>query len=415
MGTPGEQLTRSLLNILSFSTAIGVFLIFLISYFIYEDGVYASLCMGAFLFFGLIPVLHHFDQAKLAKFHFAVIIPIWVFTKIIVVGGYFSQSLIITVCITMVYLLFKNSPKLRTLFILYAIALYIVPTLYVNFGLPISGLREHPVDEILIFLLCLGWIFAIFLIHEDEAGKYIETLELKNKALEKKTAELERFTYIASHDLKLPIRNIISFLNLIRREIDRSNYESLPEYLEFAETGAYQLNELVEGVLEFTQIDKAESQNYKLVDLNKALQKVLLNLQPEITEKQANIYFETLPHIKCNEHDFVIIFQNLLQNGLKYNRSLNPTVKISFSSNNNWDTIAFTDNGIGIKKEYYNQIFEMFKRLHNYKDYPGTGIGLGLCKKLIEKYKGQIGIDSEPGKYSTFSIMLPKLRAEVNA
>ena len=399
-----------LLNTISFLTSFGALSIFLMARFLTIDYVYMKVSLGVSITYFFMVVLHHFHKIRWAKLYFSTIAPFWYLLAILFIGGHFGQSIATAATVVITYLLFKEEIVLRNSLILLNIVYFVLPTLYINFYPPLMGVRDYPIDEIIVFLLCLGWISIVFSIYEGKTDQFIRSLKEKNAILEQKTAELERFTYIASHDLKSPIRNIVSFLSLMKRDLNAGNHENLEEYVDFAETGAYQMNELIVGILEFTKVDQHHDTKVEQIDFNKSMEKVLLNLQQDIEQKNAEIIIDPLPSYLCREHDFVIVFQNIIQNGLKYNENPIPKVHISYEENSTQHIIHIEDNGIGIKEEYYERIFEFFRRLHTTQEYPGTGIGLGLCKKITEKYGGYIDVVSEEGKYSIFTISLPKLQ-----
>lgn len=406
-----ENEITGLLNVLSLITSLCAAFACFFTLVCLEDAVYTSLCAGLAIGYAFIIVLNHYHYVTAAKIYFSAIVPLWYVVVTILIGGFFSQSIISGTTIAIIVLLINKDNSLRTRLIVYNIALFLFTTLYVASYEPIFGIREYPLDEFFVFLICLIWTSFIFSVHEFKNKKHIESLELKQKELEQKTTEMERFTYIASHDLKSPLRNISSFLKLTRIEIAKGRYDRVGEFLDFAETGAAQMNELIEGVLEIAKLEDNASNNYALVDLNNTLRKVVANLRHEIDHCNAVISTAYLPKFYCNEAHLLVVFQNLIQNSLKYNTSAVPKVTITCDKRENHHSIHFTDNGIGIAKEHYHQIFEFFKRLHNKDKYQGTGLGLGLCKKIIEQYGGEIAIDSELGKYATFSIHLPKVKS----
>ncbi len=413
-----DKLTSSL-NILSVLTAFGSFSIFFFTFFLTDDYVYMAVTLGVTITYLLLPIFHHFHLIRFAKIYFAVVIPFWYVITMLTIGGVFSQSIAAAATIMITFLMFRKEDFLRNIFIVYNLLLYIIPTLYITMYQPVFGVRNYPVDEIVVFLLCMGWMSIVFLFYEQETQSQIGSLEQANKDLKQQSIELERFAYIASHDLKSPLRNINSFLNLIKRKIKQEDYQDLPEYIEYAETGALQMSELIKAVLEITTIDQDHGITSRSnVDLNACLKKVLLNLNNEIEEKQVIIEQDDLPNYFCNETHLLLILQNIIQNGIKYNNSSPPRIKIRSRIENKNLIIEIEDNGIGIEKEFHDQIFVFFKRLHTTNEYIGTGLGLGLVKKLVDRYNGKISVSSILGKQTIFRIQLPvhKLSAvEVNA
>ncbi|MGB0982491.1 MAG: sensor histidine kinase [Saprospiraceae bacterium] len=249
----------------------------------------------------------------------------------------------------------------------------------------------------------LGVFFTFLTFQYDkENKKYTEQLDQSNK-------ELEKFAYIASHDMKEPLRNIISFSQLLKKRSKGRLKENENEYLEIVLNNAHQLHALVENVLEFSRSSKDAGKNLKQVDLNEIIKEVNFNLKTILIEKNAQIIYSDLPQIEVAEIQMVQLFQNLIENGIKYNKSDRPVVNVSMTSNEDKRYIFdITDNGIGIDAEYHNQIFEMFKRLHTRKEYEGTGIGLALCKKIAQQYGGDLIVKKSSNEGTTFRLMFPK-------
>lgn len=287
--------------------------------------------------------------------------------------------------------------------------------------------RQRTSNYILLALLLLGGAGGYILYQklqqrkannlflEKEVQRRTEQLQLSNhdlilanKKLEQSNAELERFAYIASHDLKSPLRNIISFMNLIERKLRNTEDNDIKKYLQFVTENAQQMNILIQDVLEFSQIDNDSLQSrVEKVDLNDTLMLAVQNLQEELVNGNASIVTEKLPAINGNSVHLLQLFQNVIGNGIKYNNSSNPNVKISHNIINDHIILSIEDNGIGISPQYHEQIFEMFKRLHTRDEYKGTGIGLAICKKIIHNLGGKIWLNSEEGKGTVFYISLP--------
>jgi signal transduction histidine kinase len=235
-----------------------------------------------------------------------------------------------------------------------------------------------------------------------------DDLLLANRKLEQSNAELERFAYIASHDLKSPLRNIISFMNLIERKLRHSEDKDIKKYLQFVTENAQQMNVLIQDVLEFSRIDTdAQHSRMEKVDLNDTLMLAVQNLHETLVEGNGEVVTEKLPAIRGNSVHLLQLFQNVIGNGLKYNNSTHPTVKITHKILEHHIILSIEDNGIGIAPQYHEQIFEMFKRLHTKDEYKGTGIGLAICKKIVHNLGGKMWLNSEVGKGTNFYISLP--------
>ena len=257
----------------------------------------------------------------------------------------------------------------------------------------------------LIFSVATSIILVRKVLKENQ--KFNQVVSDQNEDLAQKNKQLEKFTYIASHDLKTPIRNITSFSRLIELDIERKQYYRLPEHLEFIKSSALQMAALVEDILQISTIEYADNEVRAENDLNEIAHHVSRALFSEFEAQNPQIIIADLPAYFCNASEMYLVFQNLIQNGLKYNRAQKPEVKVWSEQQNGHLLIHVRDNGIGIESEYHEQVFEFFKRLHPSSDYEGTGLGLGLCRRIIESYDGRIRLQSNLGDGSTFTIELP--------
>ncbi|MCF7920833.1 MAG: PocR ligand-binding domain-containing protein [Candidatus Cloacimonetes bacterium] len=237
----------------------------------------------------------------------------------------------------------------------------------------------------------------------DEARLKTEKL---NDDLQKTNKELEMFAYVASHDLQEPLRKIASFTELLEKRYSENLDERGLKYMHYITEGAKRMQQLITDLLQFSRVG-TRGRSFTEVDMNKVLRAVQENLALTIQEKKARIEYSDLPVIKADEMQMIQVFQNLIDNAIKFCPQT-PLVKITAESRgNNW-LFKVSDNGIGIEKEYTEKIFIIFQRLHDREEYKGTGIGLAVCKKIIERHKGRIWFDSEPGKGTVFSFTINK-------
>lgn len=403
---PEENALIRLYNQMSFISAIVTFGVLVSAFLLAYDAFYYIIVTASFSIYFFILILNHFKYIYSARFILAWSTPIWVYITHLILGGYFSQSLIICASASVTYISFVKRPKLRRAILTGVISIYTLVVIYVEMNGPFLGKREYPYDELAAFFAAGVWMAAVVRTYNKEREKLIDNLKTKNVKLEQTTEELERFTYIASHDLKSPLRTINSFIGLIERDIKRENFTALPERMQFVKSGAQQMNTLVEDILEISTLNNPDAKKKTKVDLNKVLEKVQANLTDDINSRNAIVKADILPSFYCDEAEFLLLFQNMIQNGIKYNESETPTIDISTQKSNNQLFISFKDNGIGIDDEYHDQIFQFFKRLHTSDKYQGTGLGLGLCKKIVNSYGGDIEVDSITGKGSTFRIKL---------
>lgn len=220
--------------------------------------------------------------------------------------------------------------------------------------------------------------------------------------------ELERFAYVASHDLQEPLRMIVNFTALLDEEYKDQFEGQAAEYMEFVISAARRMQNLISDLLEYSRIGHQET-GLSDVDCQESMGLILENLEEAIHESGAQIIFENLPVIRANPVRFSRLMQNIIGNGLKY-KAPDRTPEIHIVAQERADEWLFsvTDNGIGIKEEYLEQIFVIFKRLHGKNEYSGTGIGLAVCRRIAESFGGRIWAESTPGQGSTFHFTVPK-------
>jgi PAS domain S-box-containing protein len=248
-----------------------------------------------------------------------------------------------------------------------------------------------------------------------EDKKYEKTLEELNaeladkaKELSHSNEELERFAYVASHDLQEPLRMVTSFLQLLEKRYNDLLDDKGRQYIHFAVDGASRMKEVLVDLLEYSRIGR-ENEKVKEVDLNEVLARVLRNLKESLEAKPgAKIEIDDLPTISGNKTEMIQLFQNLLSNALKYQSKKPPAIAVLNRSTDTDYVIGVQDNGIGIDKLYYDKIFIIFQRLHSGKSFSGTGIGLAICKKIVDNLEGKIWVESSLGLGSIFWIKLPK-------
>jgi PAS domain S-box-containing protein len=270
----------------------------------------------------------------------------------------------------------------------------------------------------------LFWELADISPIKNEEGIVTHFLEIKKDITEKKKAEemlrqyaselkksnieLENFAFLASHDLQEPLRMINNFLNLLEKKIAVHLDDTSKQYIHYAKDGAARMKTLINDLLIYSRVG-SNTENQVDLSLNEILRYITQQLlKTEIDTKNARVKLHTLPIIYANKTLITELFLNLITNALKYNTRKKPAIEVGCIADPN-DYIFFVkDNGIGISPEYFDTIFLMFKRLHGKEQYSGTGIGLALCKKVVELYHGKIWVESVPGKGSSFYCLFPK-------
>jgi PAS domain S-box-containing protein len=240
-----------------------------------------------------------------------------------------------------------------------------------------------------------------------ELIKAEENLKVLNEQLTTSNKELEQFAYIASHDLQEPLRMVSSFMQLLNKKYKPQLDETAKQYIDFAVDGAERMKALIIDLLSFSRIG-IEKQINDTVNLNIIIDEVKLNLAASITESNAKIKAGTFPVIQANKIQMLQLFQNLISNAIKYRSERTPEIEIGYNEESTHYIFYVKDNGIGIDSNYFDKIFIIFQRLHNKTAYPGTGVGLSICKKIVEKHGGKFTVESEPGAGSIFNFSIPK-------
>jgi signal transduction histidine kinase len=244
-------------------------------------------------------------------------------------------------------------------------------------------------------------------------GKLMENIH----TLENANAELARFAYVASHDLQEPLRKIQTYGNLLESRYRNALDAEGQQYIERMQKGSQRLQKLIKDILTYSRFTDSNI-SFTKTNLNVLIEEILIDLEFKIKESHAVIHVDELPELVVNPGQMSQLFQNIISNAIKFSRKDIPpeiTITSEITSNigmeaingNTYCTISIHDNGIGFDESYLEQIFTLFKRLHDSNEYEGTGIGLAICKKIVEQHKGFITASSKPGEGSTFLISLP--------
>ncbi|MFW5799618.1 MAG: PAS domain-containing sensor histidine kinase, partial [Spirochaetota bacterium] len=251
----------------------------------------------------------------------------------------------------------------------------------------------------------------IIIVFADISKKKQDEKKLKelNKKLINSNKELSQFAYIASHDLKEPLRVISGFAEILSETYANSLDEEALLYLHNIEDGVSRMDNLINDLLEYSRVQSKE-RKFKLSDFKHIINNVMNTLSLNLKERNAKInYDNNLPKLKVDPIQIESVFLNLINNAVKFvDNDKKPEIKISAKEEKEHWLFSVADNGIGIEKQYAEKIFIAFKRLHTRDEYEGTGIGLAICKKIIEKHKGNIWVESTPGKGSIFYFSIPK-------
>jgi len=241
------------------------------------------------------------------------------------------------------------------------------------------------------------------------------TAELAERAkdLARSNGELQQFAYVASHDLQEPLRMVASFTQLLAKRYSDKLDDDAREFINYAVDGAKRMQTLISDLLSYSRVG-TQGKAFELVHCDAVLDRVLKSLQLAIEDTGAVITREPLPAVAGDSIQLTQLFQNLLTNAIKFHGKKPPLVQISTENNGSMWKIAVRDNGIGISPEHADRIFVIFQRLHTKTEYPGTGIGLAICKKIVERHGGRIWVEASPGGGSTFFFTIPVAQNKQN-
>ena len=221
--------------------------------------------------------------------------------------------------------------------------------------------------------------------------------------------ELEQFAYVASHDLQEPLRMVSSYVQLIARRYRDKLDKDAEEFIDFAVDGATRMKILINDLLEFSRIS-SRAKPFDTIDLDDCMKEILKNLEFKIEETNALISYDRLPKIIGDRIQIQRVFSNLILNGIKFQNPNNiPKIHISVTEENNHFKFGVHDNGIGIDPQFFNKLFIIFQRLHGKDEYGGTGIGLAICKRIIDRHNGKIWVESKLNEGANFYFLIPKV------
>jgi signal transduction histidine kinase len=372
-----------------------------------------TILLPIFLFFIGELLLSYYRLHSAARYAANIILPLLLTMVLLLYGPSVGAGYTLFVFITTA-IIFHQKWAVRIALIVFIILLFTGSSIALLSISPPLADRVDPLDSIITFIgtslavsLMITYFFHENQKYEEEQALLMKSLKSSNAALQKANIELERFAYIASHDLKTPIRNISSFLGLAERDLEKGKYDDLNTYFRFARAGARQMNTLVEDILDFSRLNNSDAQSTEATDLNRLLTDCTEQLRGTYGDK-FEVKLQHLPTLKTSPNLLSILCMNLLDNAIKYNATGHPVIEVSANALPAKWVIAFKDNGIGIPAEFQEKVFDMFQRLHTPDQYSGTGIGLAMCRKVAERLGGTITLQSQPGEGSTFLVTLPR-------
>ncbi|MGH7969274.1 MAG: sensor histidine kinase, partial [Limisphaerales bacterium] len=234
-----------------------------------------------------------------------------------------------------------------------------------------------------------------------------ESLQQTAQELERSNSDLEQFAYVASHDLQEPLRAVAGYVRLLQLRFPDGLDPKALEYIAGAADGAARMERLINDLLTFSRLG-TQPPVLAEADLNLLFRDAVRNLQASIRAAQAIVTCEPLPTLRVDATQMVQLFQNLLGNAVKFRSERPPRIHVAGRADSDRWVILVRDNGIGIEAKYYERIFQIFQRLHTRRHYAGTGIGLAICKKIVERHAGSIWVESQPGQGSSFFFSIPQ-------
>ncbi len=357
--------------------------------------------------------LSYFRRHKLARLVSLVLFPTAIAIHVVILGGNFGEANIFAALGFAAFIIFGGQRWLQFGSVVYIVLLFSLSKYLSIANLDPEAIVTNPYDEIITFpaiLIALGFVILLYqremARYEEEQHRLFDELAAKNRELLQINGELEEFTYIASHDLKTPLRSIGNFLGLMELNIKRKRFDELGNNLHIARQGVSQMYALVNDILEYKKMSQ-QDRSLEVVDLPAVFRQVVAALAARIEEKQARVSSDPLPSLLGNAHEIFVLFLNLIENGLKYNQSEQPSVHVSSCISESGLFLTFQDNGIGINPAYHELIFRFFSRLYPSDQYEGTGIGLGLCKKIMHNYQGEIRVESGEGAGASLILSFP--------
>jgi light-regulated signal transduction histidine kinase (bacteriophytochrome) len=244
---------------------------------------------------------------------------------------------------------------------------------------------------------------------EVELALTNQKLQSQAQELKRSNEDLEQFAAIISHDLKAPVRNVSGFMTILMRKYGDKLDADAMSFVELSKNSSERMAKQIDDLLSYSKLGR-DLPATNTVDVNEMIKTIRMELGEKISEKNATVVVESQLPALYDIHSSMIhhVFQNLIANGIKFNTNENPRIAISYTDHSTHHIFHIRDNGIGISEEYKQKVFQMFKRLHTEQEYEGTGIGLAVCKKIVDFYGGDIWMESQVGQGTSFYFSLPK-------
>ncbi len=359
------------------------------------------ICVGILMF-------HYYKKYEIPLFVACLLYPAYIVFVMIYHEPTYAESGVFILNILFSMIVFQGQKKMIYLTTTYNIVLCTLSFYYLQ---SISGnkfIDHNPYDNIIINFALAIITFLMVLLYQREISKISDQRKGLISRLEEKNKELESFAYVTSHDLKEPVRTIGSFAGLLRKKVENNQIgKENKQLIAEIEHSAHNLSHLIDSILEYSKLDSDQTE-ILTVDLNDVINNFKSSHKILLEETKATIQYNELPQVNGNKILLSLLFQNLIENGIKFNTSDQPKIKIDSTEKENHFEVIIADNGIGIDEKFKDLIFEPFKRLKSRNHFKGSGLGLSVCKKIVESHNGHIWLNSTPGEGSTFHITLEK-------
>lgn len=269
-----------------------------------------------------------------------------------------------------------------------------------------SGISLFAFAIIVLFTAVIWWNAKLLFWAEEERLQAMEKLKRTTMDLERSNTELQQFAYVASHDLTEPLRMVVSYLELLNSRAEEKLGEEEREFIGYASDGARRMQLLIQDLLAYARVD-TRGRPLEPTDCERVLAAALVNLKVAIAESQTAVEHNALPTVQGDAMQLTQVFQNLIGNAIKFHGKQSPKIHVGVQRQDGEWVFHVRDNGIGIDPKNFERIFVLFQRLHTRQEYPGTGMGLAICKKIIERHGGRIWVESKQGEGTTFFFTVP--------
>jgi signal transduction histidine kinase len=393
-------------------------LVYLVLAIFWEKPVWVALLSAAEVICFTALVLNGYGLVNVSRYLYITAINLLIYFSAVLVGpqANIEHHLILSVALPFLILDYRKNygvvyATLLPVILLYTYSLNVLnlPAFNLSTNLQLVIAQVGIFSQTLVLLAMVVQFVRSANASENELQASKGQMQVQTSELRRSNSDLEQFAYIISHDLKAPVRNISSFMNLLQVKYAPEMSEEAREFVNYSHQGAKRLERLIDDVLAYCRIG-TNLPSPVPVNLNDVVNTISFELRDRVSSVNGEINIQKELPVINHVHASLMyhIFQNLISNGLKFNHSEKPSIEVSWSNSLNHYTFSVHDNGIGISKEYSATIFQMFKRLHTEHEFDGTGIGLAICKKIVEHYHGEIWFESSSETGTTFFFTVRK-------